>query len=189
VNRIDVIVNRLLNFARPAMAVLRPVPLHGIIRNSLDLVEQQLFQKNIALDLHLDAEEPEINADAEQLNQTFINLFLNAIQAMDRDGKLTVRTSIIPHPSAIPSVGGGPNGDWVQVDVRDTGCGMEPEALHKIFDPFYTTKEQGIGLGLSVSHGIIQEHGGAVDVESEKGKGTVFRIQFPLMRSEEKRIG
>jgi len=189
VNRIDVIVNRLLNFARPAPAVLRPISLHEVLQNSLDLVEQQLYQKEINLNLHLEAEDPVIHADIEQLNQTFINLFLNAIQAMDPGGTLTVRTSIIPHSSDRPQVTDLPDGARVQVDVQDTGCGMDPEALHKIFDPFFTTKEEGVGLGLSVSHGIIQEHSGTIDVESEKGRGTLFHIQFPLMCSKEKSTG
>jgi signal transduction histidine kinase len=71
--------------------------------------------------------------------------------------------------------------------VQDTGCGIAPEDMSKIFDPFFTTKEDGVGLGLSVSHGIIQEHKGTIDVESEKGKGTVFHVQFPLLAPQEKK--
>jgi PAS domain S-box-containing protein len=187
VKRIDTIVNRLLNFARPAKASLRPVSLHEIIENSMRLVEQQLAQHEIIMERHLDARRHIIEADAEQLNQTFINFFLNAIHAMNKGGKLTVRTSVIKHSQDIPLVTGMQNGDSIHVDIQDTGCGITPQDLSKIFDPFFTTKEDGVGLGLSVSHGIIQEHNGAIDVESEKGKGTVFHVQFPLLKPQEKK--
>lgn len=187
VKRIDTIVNRLLNFARPAKAALKPVSLHEIVENSLRLVDQQLAQHEIVLERHLDAKRFIIEADAEQLNQTFINFFLNATHAMDKGGKMTVRTSVIKHSQDIALVAGEQNGDSIQVDIQDTGCGIAPEDLSKIFDPFFTTKEDGVGLGLSVSHGIIQEHNGIIDVESEKGKGTVFHVQFPLLNPQEKK--
>ncbi len=175
--RIDAIVNRLLNFARPAPPALQPVSLHGVLENSLRLVEPQLYKNGISLQRRLEAARDRIDADAEQLNQTFVNFFLNALQAMGQGGVLTVRTAVVPG-AARGAAGAAP--DRIQVDVQDTGSGIAPENLAKIFDPFFTTKEHGVGLGLSVSHGIIQEHGGTIDVESEKGRGTVFRVQFPL---------
>ncbi|NOU36985.1 MAG: PAS domain-containing protein [Kiritimatiellaceae bacterium] len=183
VKRIDTIVNRLLNFARPAKASLKPVSLHEIIENSLRLAEQQLAQHAIKLERNLGAKRHIIEADAEQLNQTFVNFFLNAVHAMEKGGALTVRTANVN----IPLMSGAQSGDCIQVDIQDTGCGIAPENLSKIFDPFFTTKEDGVGLGLSVSHGIIQEHNGVIDVESEKGKGTVFRVQFPLLKTQEKK--
>jgi nitrogen-specific signal transduction histidine kinase len=187
VKRIDTIVNRLLNFARPAKASLKPVSLHDVIDNSLRLAEQQLAQHGIALERHLDAVRHVIEADAEQLNQTFVNFFLNAVHAMKKGGKLTVRTMIVNFSPDDPQAGSLPNVDRIQVDVQDTGCGIAPEDMSKIFDPFFTTKEDGVGLGLSVSHGIIQEHNGTIDVESEEGKGTVFHVQFPLLAPPEKK--
>jgi signal transduction histidine kinase len=186
VNHIDTIVNRLLNFARPAKAVLKPSSLHEIIENSLRLVEQQLHQHEITLKRHLNANHHIIEADAEQLNQIFINFFLNAVHAMRKGGTLTVRTSVIRYSPNTPLVNGGQTGDCIQVDILDTGCGIAPEELSKIFDPFFTTKEDGVGLGLSVAHGIIQEHNGTIDVKSEKAKGSVFHVQFPLLKPQEK---
>jgi nitrogen-specific signal transduction histidine kinase len=186
VKRIDTIVNRLLNFARPAKASLKQVSLHEIVENSLRLAEQQLLQHEIKLERRLDAKRCMIEADAEQLNQTFVNFFLNAIHAMGKGGTLTVRTSIIRPSQDIPLVNGTQTGERIRVDIQDTGCGIAPENLSKIFDPFFTTKEDGVGLGLSVSHGIIQEHNGTIDVESEKGAGTVFHVQFPLLKLQEK---
>jgi signal transduction histidine kinase len=171
VQRIDEIVNRLLNFARPAKASLKPVFLHEVLRNSLRLMEQQMAKQNIALAENLAAPRHQVMADAEQLKQTFVNLFMNAIQAMEPGGTLSVATEQLK--------------STIRVDVRDTGSGMSPEQKKHIFDPFFTTKETGVGLGLSVSHGIICEHKGTVDVESEQGVGTVFHIEFPLMNDKE----
>jgi len=171
VERIDVIVNRLLNFARPAKAALKPVSLHEVLENSLRLIEQQLAQADISLEIDLSARQHVIQADAEQLNQTFINFFLNAIQAMEKGGMLSVQTTRIKSS--------------LQLDIRDTGCGIPADQVDHVFDPFFTTKEEGVGLGLSVSHGIIQEHNGTIDVESVEGKGTLFRLLFPLMETKE----
>jgi PAS domain S-box-containing protein len=171
VTRIDAIVNRLLNFARPAKASLKPISLHDVLENSIHLVEQQLVKHRIDLEKDLAAERTLIQGDAEQLNQTFINFFLNATQAMAPGGTLSVKTFVLKSS--------------VQVDVKDTGCGLSEEKRKHIFDPFFTTKEDGVGLGLSVSHGIIQEHKGAIDVESEEGRGTVFHVLFPLIAEKE----
>lgn len=131
----------------------------------------------------LDARVDRIAADSEQLNQTFINLFLNAIQAMGRQGTLAVRTAVIPHCPELAGAPDLPDGDFIQVDVADSGCGIPADCLGRIFDPFYTTKEAGVGLGLSVSHGIIREHGGTIQVESEPGQGSIFHIRLPLADS------
>ncbi|MDK2857257.1 MAG: two-component system, NtrC family, sensor histidine kinase AtoS, partial [Verrucomicrobiota bacterium] len=187
VTRIDTIVNRLLNFARPAPASLQPVSLHKVVDNSLRLIERQLVQNGIVLKRHLDAKYDMVEADAEQLNQTFINFFLNAIYAMTDGGTLTVRTSLANPLTGTPQAGGrdGVRGKYIQLDIQDVGCGIAQDRLNKIFDPFFTTREGGVGLGLSVSHGIIQEHSGVVDVESKEGRGTVFHVLLPLIRSRQ----
>jgi len=171
VQRIDTIVNRLLNFARPTKISLKPVSFHDVVENSIHLVEQELSKHEIRLEKDLIAPRCLILADAEQMNQTFINFFLNAIQSMKPGGILSVRTSSLKL--------------HIQLDVQDTGIGISPENLRHIFDPFFTTKDDGIGLGLSVSHGIILEHNGTVDVESEEGRGTIFHVQLPLIDEKE----
>lgn len=185
VNRIDTIVNRLLNFARPAPPSLQPVSLHGILENALRLVEPQLSRNEMTLERHLEAPRDRIAADAEQLNQAFVNFFLNALQAMGQGGTLSVSTSVLKKSDGIFGAAGAPDGDRIQVDVRDTGCGIDAGDLGRIFDPFFSTKEHGVGLGLSVSHGIIREHGGTIDAESQKGRGSVFHVQFPLLPPQE----
>ena len=171
VARIDAIVNRLLNFARPAKVSLKPVLFHDVVENSLRLVEQQLAKHGITLEKKLDAKHHLMMADAEQLNQTFVNFFLNAIQSMEPGGVLSVSTTQL-HSK-------------IRLDVRDTGCGLSEKQRKHIFDPFFTTKEEGVGLGLSISHGIIMEHDGTIDVESEEGCGTVFHVELPLMDEKE----
>ena len=171
VQRIDAIVNRLLNFARPAKVSLKPLLFHDVVENSLKLVEQQLAKHGIKLEKKLDARHHLMMADAEQLNQTFVNFFLNAIQSMEPGGVLSVSTTQL-HSK-------------IRLDVRDTGCGLSEDQRKHIFDPFFTTKENGVGLGLSVSHGIIMEHDGTIDVESVEGSGTVFHVELPLMDESE----
>ncbi len=180
VKRIDALVNRLLNFARPAKVTLTPLSLHEVIDGSLHLIAQQLAQKGIRLDRHLDAEQHIVSADTDQLNQAFVNFLLNAVDAMERGGTLTVRTSLALFSPETPQIGGARNGPRILLDIADTGSGIQADYLDRIFDPFFTTKAHGVGLGLSVSHGIIQEHHGAIHVESSPQAGTVFHIQFPL---------
>jgi PAS domain S-box-containing protein len=182
VQRIDAIVNRLLNFSRPAKVALKPVSLHEVIENALRLVERELVKENIRLESNLSAVRHIVEADSEQLNQTLINLFLNAVHAMEGGGTLSVRTSLADPQSV--QLNGQYDKPHIQLDVRDTGCGISADKLDKIFDPFYTTKETGVGLGLSVTYGIIQEHHGYIDVESEEGRGTVFHILLPLLQNE-----
>ncbi len=185
VKRIDTIVNRLLNFARPATATLVPLSLHDVVDGSLQLIAQQLTQNGITLERHLDAARHRINADASQLNQAFINFLLNAVHAMKDGGTLTVRTSLHRPPPDAPPLNGWRNGYCIRLDIEDTGCGIPPENLDRIFDPFFTTKEHGVGLGLSVSHGIIGEHKGIIHVESRQNIGTLFQIHFPLLEESQ----
>jgi signal transduction histidine kinase len=181
IKRIDGIVNQLLRFSRPAKPNLQPTSLHAMLENTLRLMAQQMRQKNIRLVQQFDAHDDTAHADSDQLSQAFVNLFLNAIEAMQGGGTLTVKT-------ANRSSKGFPAGLWedrqgasIVVIVHDTGEGIPPETVPHIFDPFFTTKSQGTGLGLSVAHGIVQEHRGLIDVRSERGTGTTFTVVLPLV--------
>lgn len=185
VKRIDSIVNQLLKFSRPAKPDLVPTHLHEVLNNSTNLISQQLRQKGIELVLTYEAANDMVQADADQLNQAFINFLLNATEAMSGRGQLFVGTELIPtEPYALDSWQQDAGEGRIRVTIRDTGDGIAPDLLGRIFDPFFTTKSHGTGLGLSVAHGIIQEHSGAIDVESELGKGTAFFIAFPLLHKE-----
>lgn len=184
IDRIDSLVNQLLRFARPAKPVLAPMHVHEVLEKSLKLVGHRLYQKEIKLARSWEADVDTIRADADQLEQVFLNFFLNAMEAMERGGELSVETEIRAGNEWMAALSGS-NGDSHEVlcvTVRDNGEGIRTEDIPHVFDPFFTTKDYGTGLGLSVVHGIIQEHGGQIEVESELKKGTAFHILLPLVR-------
>jgi signal transduction histidine kinase len=153
------------------------------VDGALRLLEQQFRSRDVALVRRMEAGSDAIMGDADQLGQAFVNLFLNAVEAMDSGGELTVLTEVAPGASPSRGARSG-NGDALRVSIRDTGPGIAPENVGRVFDPFFTTKGSGTGLGLAVTHRIIQEHGGSIDVESEMGRGTSFHLLFPLAGGE-----
>lgn len=184
IDRIDSLVNQLLRFARPAKPLLKPMHVHSVLEKSLQLVGHRLYQKEIKLTRSWQADVDTIRADADQLEQVFLNFFLNAMDAMKRGGEMVVSTEIRPAEEWVAAVS-GTNGDLheiLRITVRDNGEGIRNEDIPHVFDPFFTTKDYGTGLGLSVVHGIIQEHAGQIEVESELSKGTAFHILLPLVR-------
>jgi PAS domain S-box-containing protein len=194
IDRIDSLVNQLLRFARPAKPILKPLHAHEVLEKALTLVGHRLYQKDIKLQRSWQAEVDTIHGDADQLEQVFLNFFLNAMDAMKTRGELSVTTEIKTgehwvNPRAYGNGESNGNGQVLEallISIRDTGEGIRPEDLAHVFDPFFTTKDYGTGLGLSVVHGIIQEHGGQIEVESELQKGTVFHILLPLVRFDSK---
>lgn len=184
IDRIDSLVNQLLRFARPAKPVLKPMHVHEVLEKSLQLVGHRLYQKEIKLTRSWQADVDTIRADADQLEQVFLNFFLNAMDAMKHGGVLSVGTEIHAASEWVAAISGtnGDSHEVLRVTVRDDGEGIRKEDIPHVFDPFFTTKDYGTGLGLSVVHGIIQEHGGQIEVESELRKGTSFHILLPLVR-------
>jgi len=165
--RASEIVNSLLNFSRTSPTEFVSVDLNKILQETLTLVEHQLVQAGVTTRISLDASLPRIRGNAGRLQQVFLNLILNARDAMDGGGTLALKTA-------------GRDG-LVRVTIADSGSGIAPDHLPRIFDPFFTTKaaKKGTGLGLSVSYGIVREHGGVIDVDSEPGAGTRFELSFP----------
>ena len=168
--RASEIVNSLLNFSRTSPTEFVEVDLNRVIRETLTLIEHQLQGASVQVEVNLDAGLPRVKANAGKLQQVFLNLFLNARDAMDRGGILAVRTSA--------------SEDTARIDVADTGQGIPAENLARIYDPFFTTKgaKKGTGLGLSVTYGIVREHGGTIEVDSQPGAGTRFHVEIPLVR-------
>lgn len=184
VKRIDSIVNQLLRFARPAKPSLQPTHLHEVIDHTLRLVQQQLKQKGINLRKEYGPNDL-IQGDSDLLVQALLNFFMNAIDAMESSGELAVLTSLYEQDTGQSTFLGVPSTEtFVRLTIRDTGKGIRPEDIPHVFDPFFTTKSSGTGLGLSVSHGIIHEHQGVIDVESTVGAGTSIHVVFPLLRKE-----
>lgn len=130
-------------------------------------MRNQITIQGIALETRLGTVLP-VLADFGQLRQALVNVILNATEAMPRGGSLVVCTRLLPDRPA------------VEIEIRDTGAGIAAEHLPRIFDPFYTTKEKGTGLGLSVVYGVVEQHGGKIEIQSEVGKGTVMLIRLPV---------
>ena len=167
VERITKIMNQLLSFARKRPIERRPTDLTIVIKDVLDVLQERIRKYNIQVETALDPDVPKVFADPDQMSQVLLNLVLNACQAM-RDGG-TLRIGIKSFDSK------------VELTVADTGCGIPVSNQSRLFDPFFTTKEvgEGTGLGLTVVHGIIEEHEGSIRVESEQGKGATFHILLP----------
>jgi signal transduction histidine kinase len=157
---------------------------HQILEKSLLLVGHRLYQKDIKLTRSWDANVDTIRADADQLEQVFLNFFLNAMDAMKNGGELHIQTEISSDQELVSTLteSNGETHEILRISIRDSGEGIKPEDIPHVFDPFFTTKDYGTGLGLSVVHGIVQEHGGQIEVESELNKGTAFHILLPLVR-------
>src|SRR5277367_254348 len=172
--RASEIVNGLLNFSRTGAAEFTALDLNHVIEDTLKLLEHQFRVSQVQLETSLENELPPILGNSGKLQQVFLNLFLNAKDAMAAGGTLRVATQANGH---------------VAVDVSDTGSGIALEHVQRIYDPFFTTKltvsegqRRGTGLGLAVSYGIIQEHAGKIQVESQLGSGTTFHLEFPMVR-------
>ncbi len=172
--RASEIVNGLLNFSRTSGTAFTEIDVNTVIRDTLNLLEHQFKTSNVKLESALDPALPPILGNPGKLQQVFLNLFLNAKDAMAGGGTLRVATEVNGH---------------VGVSVSDTGSGISPEHVKRIYDPFFTTKSapregqrRGTGLGLAVTYGIIQEHAGKIEVESQAGAGTTFYLEFPLVR-------
>jgi len=168
VNHCSTLVRSLLDFARQTEPVLKPVTVSSVIDQVMSLVGHHAQMKNIKVTKEETKSLPQVMADFGQLEQVFINLVVNAIQAMPEEGELTIHSSL-------------GEDDYVKVSFQDTGCGIPPENLDKLFTPFFTTKQEvkGVGLGLAVSYGIIERHGGRIEVQSEVGKGSTFTVYLP----------
>jgi two-component system nitrogen regulation sensor histidine kinase GlnL len=182
VSRIDGIVNELLSFSKPAKPHLIPMKLQDTIAQTVKLTHEQRTLKNIELTTKYNAPKDEIFGDAKLLSQALINLKLNAIEAIGEGGSITIGTINCNYRFASPdSRERATMKKCIRLQITDTGKGIERENIQKIFDPFYTSKSEGTGMGLSVAHGIISEHHGVIEVESEPGRGTTFYVYIPVL--------
>jgi PAS domain S-box-containing protein len=166
------LIRHLLDFARQSPPAFRPLNFNDVVNRAFDLAAHSAELQHIQTVKELDPSLPNLMADFDQLHQVCTNLILNAIQAMPQGGKLTIRTS----------AGNG----QLKMEIHDTGCGISPKNMRKLFTPFFTTKQEvkGVGLGLAISYGIIQRHNGKIEVHSKEGEGTTFTICLPLLHEE-----
>jgi two-component system NtrC family sensor kinase len=167
--RIYHMTSHLLDFSRPEPDPASSCEIHHVLDQALELLGYRM--KDIEVKREYDQRVSSIPASASQLEQVFLNLFLNAIQAMPRGGNLTIRTSLLH----------GDESDHVRIAISDTGWGIPPEHMNRIFQPFFTTKNNGgTGLGLHISRSIIHSHGGSIAAESTMGVGSTFTVLLPL---------
>lgn len=163
-NRIENLVQQLLDFSKPSSAEFKDIDIFPILESTLSLVEQKLNNNNIKLTKFLSANTP-LSGDANKLKQAFLNIIQNAIEAMPDGGTLTVKTHL--------------EGTWINIMIQDSGTGISPEDQKHLFDPFFTRKETGTGLGLAITQSIIDEHGGKIHIEKTTQPGTCFKIILP----------
>ncbi|NOX97380.1 MAG: GAF domain-containing protein [Nitrospirae bacterium] len=189
IERMNQTIKRFLDFARPAEPTFSSLGINQVLEQTLPLVSHELREGNIRLYRKFSSELPEVLADRDQLRQVFLNLILNAVQAMPEGGSLTIATKVTSDrlKRAEKELVSGiqeatPEGDFIGISFTDTGCGIPPEKVSDIFDPFFTAREEGIGLGLSITHRIIDNHQGSIKVNSREGEGTTFTVIIPVKR-------
>ncbi len=185
INRLAGFLDGFLEFARTHKYNFKPVNVNALIKDVLSLSEQYVKDRNFEIRTNLSTGIPDINADAHQLKQVFMNLVLNAVQAKgERDGLLEIKSYYVEYGMKVREN----KGEWVVIEFLDYGIGIKKENLEKILEPFFTTKQEGTGLGLSTSVNIVEQHGGEITIESEEGKWTrvkiVLPIEFPGSRGE-----
>ena len=193
VDRIDNIVTRLLHFARPRPVSFQLHDLRRIVTNVFALVKNQMRKSSIALKLDMPEDSVDVMADDQQLHQVFLNLVLNAIESMADSHNPVIEVKVWTGHGRLQQKASGLRHEvpCVRAVIRDRGCGISRDHMKQLFTPFFTTKTDGSGLGLSVVHGIITEHQGVIDVSSTPGVGTSFTVTFPLAGSAEsvERVG
>ena len=167
IHRMNEILDQFLRFAKPATPLLEKADVSSIFEETLQLLRPHIEKQIIVVEKEFQSL-PIILMDREQMKQVFLNLLLNAIQAMPGGGHLTLRGQ------------NSGDGQWIHISIQDSGIGISSENINKLFDPFFSTKEGGIGLGLSITHRIIDQHHGKIEVESAPGKGTLFTIWLPI---------
>jgi len=166
------IVKGLLEFARPKEPEMSLININEIVESSLAIMERQTLFQNIKIKKTYSSDLPKIVADSAQLQQVFVNIILNAAEAMDGKGLLTLSTSL------------NEDGSHIEVQFSDTGHGIKEEDKKRLFEPFFSTKEvgKGTGLGLAISYSIIQKHKGTIEVRSQIGKGSTFTVKLPVIQ-------
>jgi two-component system, NtrC family, sensor histidine kinase HydH len=169
VSRLNNIIQDLLSATRPRMLTLGPVSVADVAGRAIQTLRPSIEKGGVQIRMEGADHWPKVLADTDQLLQVILNLVQNAVQALDERGEVRIQARPV----------GGQGVSHVEIDIADTGIGIEPEHLPHLFEPFYTTRPKGTGLGLFVAHGIVQRHGGSIEVVSAPGQGTRFRITLP----------
>ncbi len=172
VDRLNAIVEGFLRSAKPPSLSPQPADLNSLLDETLGSIAPEADRQHVTVSRQFEAGLPMVSVDYHQLRQAFVNVFINALQAMPEGGELRLSTASSDRGK-----------DEVIVSIRDTGCGISPENLPRLFDPYFTTKQRGFGLGLAIVEQTVQGHGGRIAVESQMGKGSTFTILLPMKRN------
>jgi two-component system sensor histidine kinase HydH len=170
VERLNRVISELLEFARPTDLKPKATNVTSLIEHSVRLIEKEASTKNIKIKLDLSHQPLSAEIDSDRFSQCLLNLYINSLQAMEKDGQLSIKNSLT-------------DDNLIAIEIRDTGSGIKAENLNKIFDPYYTTKTKGTGLGLAIVHKIIEAHNGNIRVRSVPGQGTTFIIGIPANKT------
>jgi signal transduction histidine kinase len=168
------IIQELLEFSRDRKPQMVLTDINEVIEKAVRILDNEFRLKHLKLEKILSPQMEKISLDGNQMEQVFVNILINAVQATPENGIITVRSAWLP------------NSRVGRLHIADTGCGISTENLPKVFEPFFSTKEKGTGLGLAVSYGIVKGHGGSIRVSSVEGKGTEFTIDLPYRGQSEK---
>jgi PAS domain S-box-containing protein len=182
--RIDSIIGQMLKFSGPPKPTFSTVHVHFVLDKSLLLIQRLLNDKRIKLTRSFGASSDVMEGDQDQLEQAFLNLFFNALDAMEPNGQLEVATELLPPDSVIDALATMKGRPILRVTVRDSGIGIPAENMDRLYEPFFTTKPDGTGLGLAITRRIIHEHQGIISVESEVNKGTTFSLLLPARNAD-----
>jgi len=169
------VIQELLDYARPSKNLMMQMDINLLINSILSFTNKYIQDNNIRLNLELEEKLPSILMDCDKIKQVFVNIVINACEAMETGGTLTIATK--------------QEGKWVKIYFKDTGKGMEEVQMDNIFNPYYTTKPKGTGLGLTISNGILELHGGYIEVKSKKNEGSIFIVSLPLNGKEGEILG
>jgi len=178
--RINNVVNRLLELGKPSSFSFSQVNICALVNETLSLLADHLQLKKINVKRNFESDAIMAQVDPDQMKQVFLNLFLNAIQAMGEGGELTIATTVHGPQSTVDRRPLNVGAKFIQISIRDTGTGMDEETLKKLFTPFMTTKKDGIGLGMVITEEIVREHKGDISVKSKLGEGTEFVVRLPV---------
>jgi signal transduction histidine kinase len=184
IGRVDTIVAQMLKFAAPAHPAFLPVRLHEILDHSLRLAQHRAGGKIVSFQREFNASPDFFSGDDHQLEQAFVNLLINGVEAIGGEGCVTVCTDLVDEDNSSVRLREGSSPRFLRLKFSDTGAGIEPGNLHRIFEPFFTTKHGGTGLGLAVTRRIIEEHNGSIWVESQAGQGTTFTVLLPATQDQ-----
>jgi signal transduction histidine kinase len=165
------IIQDLLEFSRDTEPQKIMTNINDIIEKALSILENEFHLHHISMEKDLSSQMPDNELDPNQMEQVFVNLLINAVEAIQEEGLITIRSQIDAERKC------------ERIEISDTGCGIQPENLSKIFEPFFSTKTKGTGLGLAVSYGIVRNHNGEIQISSVPGEGTHFTIEIPFLQT------